>query len=52
MTKTRPDPQPGIAAKYETWCARCEEPIHRQDRIVYSHGRPIHVECASGHDDD
>jgi hypothetical protein len=53
MTERRPYvPQPGIAARYESHCPRCDQAIHRNDRIVFSHGRPIHVACAAGADDE
>lgn len=47
----RPDPQPGIAARFDDDCPRCDDPILRNDRIVFSRGHAIHVRCASGQDE-
>lgn len=47
------DPQPGIKARYDGECARCDGPIYRNEtRIVFSKGRPIHCGCAQGADDE
>jgi hypothetical protein len=46
------DPQPGIAAQWPSHCPRCDEPIHRNDRVVFVRGRAIHVACANGADDE
>lgn len=49
---TRRVPLPGVAARYATECPRCSGAIRVGDRIVFSRGRPVHVGCASGQDDD
>lgn len=46
------EPQPGMAAQFPSWCDRCDTAIEREARIVFRKGRPIHVTCASGGDDD
>ena len=45
-------PPPGIAARYEGVCHRCDQPIRVHDRIVYDRGRAIHAGCASGGGDE
>lgn len=40
------DPQPGIPARYEIECPLCRAPIHKDDRIAFDRGRPIHCRCA------
>lgn len=51
MKATKPEPQPGIAARWPDICPRCPEPIKVNDRIVFSRGRAIHVGCAAGGDE-
>ena len=52
MKRTR-DPLPGLVARYDADCVRCGFQIHAgETRIVFSRGRPIHCECASGADDE
>ena len=46
------DPQPGIPARHSDTCPRCEDPIAPGDRIAFQRGRPIHVTCASGAEDE
>lgn len=52
MTRRTSAPLPGIAARAETDCQRCGDPIHVHDRIVYRRGWAIHVRCANGGDDE
>lgn len=42
----------GLRAKHPDVCQRCPEDIKKGDRIVFLRGRPIHVRCASGGDDE
>lgn len=46
------DTAPGMAAQYPDTCDRCPNSIAVGDRIVFQRGRPIHVGCASGADDE
>ena len=41
----RVEPLPGIAAKYDDTCVLCDQPINRNDRIAFRHGRPVHCAC-------
>ena len=53
MNARATEPQPGVAAKYDDRCQRCDEPIvARVTRVVFTRGRPIHVECANGWSDE
>lgn len=49
MTYTR---APGFRASWPDLCARCNIGIIVGDRVVASNGHLIHVECASGFDDE
>lgn len=51
VTGPAPQPEPGIPARWPDTCPRCSDPINPADRIVFSRGRPIHVRCANGGDD-
>lgn len=44
--------EPGFAAKFESLCPRCGEPIARGDRVVRTRRDVIHVRCASGYSDE
>jgi hypothetical protein len=47
------DPQPGMVAQWSGWCDRCGGPVVRGvSRIYFHRGNPVHVECASGADDE
>lgn len=48
----RGKPQPGVAARFPSLCRRCKGDVAVGDRVVFSRGRAIHVECASGADDE
>lgn len=48
----RSKPDAGVAARYWSVCPRCGEDVQVGARIVFSRGRAIHVECASGADDE
>lgn len=50
MARVRPEP--GIAAKFHSTCPRCHDDIQRGDRVVFQRGSYIHVDCASGQDDE
>ena len=50
MTRTR-DPLPGVPARYARICPRCGENIAQGDRVVHQRGVYIHVQCASGQED-
>lgn len=52
MRASTRNPEPGLAARYATECPRCDRGIAVGDRIVYNRGRPVHVACASGQDDE
>jgi hypothetical protein len=45
------DVRPGLEAKFDGVCSRCDDHILRGDRIVHHRGHPIHVRCASGVDE-
>lgn len=51
MSTRTTDPQPGILARHHDDCPRCEAPINPGDRIIFTRGRPTHVTCANGSDD-
>lgn len=48
----KPDPEPGIEARHHDVCGRCDKNIVPGQRISFRRGRRIHVECASGADDE
>lgn len=52
MSRRAREPQPGLEARRTSDCARCPEDIAPGDRYVFQRGRPIHVRCASGADDE
>lgn len=42
----------GVAARFDGFCARCNQGINRGDRVVKTHrDEYIHVRCAAGQDD-
>lgn len=43
---------PGRPAQYDTECPRCGFEIKRGDPMVRQGGNWIHVECASGQDEE
>ena len=52
MRDRRALPLPGLLAKYDATCPRCDEPIiARQTQVVYQRGVYIHCACASGADE-
>lgn len=47
------EPQPGIVAKFDGECPRCDGAIVKGvTRVVYQRGHYIHTGCASGADDE
>jgi hypothetical protein len=52
MSRRSADPLPGIVAKYDGVCGRCDDPILAgETRVVFHRGAPIHCGCASGADE-
>ena len=46
------NPPPGMSAQWPGQCPRCDQPIHRGDRIYFRRGQAVHCACQSGGDDD